>query len=67
MCNQSSENIEDIFKSCPFTQGIWNRIKYNCHTPIFFKSNFLSLLGIVYKHYKSNVKSSKTPYESSCF
>lgn len=42
MCNQSSENIYHIFKSCHFVQRIWDCVKYNCPTPLFSKGNFLS-------------------------
>ena len=41
LCNQNRENINHICKDCPFAQGIWDRIKYNCPTPLFYKGNFL--------------------------
>ena len=42
LCNQSSENIDHIFKYRHFVQGIWDRIKYNYLTPLFYEGNFLS-------------------------
>ena len=36
------ENIDHIFRECPFVQGIWDNIKYNCPTPLFYEGDFLS-------------------------
>ena len=41
LCYQNSEHIYHIFKYCPFTQRIWDCIKYNCPTPMFYEGNFL--------------------------
>ena len=51
LCNQSSENIDHVFKSCLFVPKIWDRIKYNCHTLLFFEGNFFSLLELIHKNY----------------
>ena len=61
--NHNSENINHIFKSCPFVKGIWDRVKYNCPTPLFYEGNFLDLIEMIYKNYKINCKSFKHPME----
>ena len=63
LCNKSSENIDYIFKFCLLAQGVWNRIKYNCPTHIFYEGNFLSLLELVYKNYKTHCKTFKQPMQ----
>ena len=42
LCNQNNENTTYIFKDCPYSQRIWDRIKYNCPTPLFYQGNFLN-------------------------
>ena len=63
LCKQNVENIDHIFKYFPFVQGIWDRIKYNCLTPLFYEGDFLSWLEIVYKNYKIHCKIYKHPME----
>ena len=63
MYNQSGENSDHIFKSCPFIESIWDHIKYNCSTPLFYEGNFLSWLELVYKNYKTHCKIFKQPME----
>ena len=63
LCNKSNENNDHIFKICPFIQGIWERIKYNCPTPLFYEDNFLSWLELVHKNYKTHCKIFKQPME----
>ena len=41
--------MNNIFKGFPFAQGIWDRIKYNCPTPLFYEGNFLDWLEMIYK------------------
>ena len=60
-CNQSSENIDHIFQICTFTQGICEHIKYNCPTPLFYESSFLSCLESINKKYKTHCKFFKQP------
>ena len=40
LCNQNIENIDHIFKNCPFVQGIWDHIKFNCPTPPLLEGDF---------------------------
>ena len=40
-CSQNIENIDHVFKNCPFVQGIWDLIKYNYPTPLFYEGDFL--------------------------
>ena len=40
LCNHNRENIDHIFKSCLFIQGIWDRIKFNCPTSLLFEGDF---------------------------
>ena len=61
LCKSNVENINHIFKFYPFVQGIWDRIKYNCLTPLFYEGGFLSWLETVYKNYKINCKIYKHP------
>ena len=62
-CNKNSENIDHIFKLCPFAQGIWDRIKYKSSTPLFYEGNFLSWLESVYRSYKIHRKFSNNQWK----
>ena len=42
-------------------QKIWDHVKYNCLTLLFYESDFLSRLEAMYKNYKINYKFSKNP------
>ena len=42
LCDHNIENIDHVFKKCPFVISIWDRIKYNCPTPLFYEEDFLS-------------------------
>ena len=44
LCNQNMENMDHIFKNCPFVEGIWDRIKFDCPTPFFFLRWFFYFL-----------------------
>ena len=62
------ENMDHIFKNCPFVEGIWDRIKFDCPTPFFFfKVIFLffilSWIDTIYKNYKINCKIFNHPME----
>ena len=37
LCHQDIENIDHVSKKCHFVTSIWDRIKYNCPTPLFYK------------------------------
>ena len=63
LCNHNRENIDHIFKSCLFVQGIWDRIKFNCPTSLLFEGDFLSWIETVYKNYKINCKIFNSPME----
>ena len=56
MCHLCNQNIDHIFKNCPFIQGIWDHIKFNCSTPLLFEGDFLSWIEMMYKNYKINCK-----------
>ena len=56
LCKQKIKNIDHIFKYYHFVQGIWDHIKYNCPTPLFYEGDFLFWLEIMYKNYKINCK-----------
>ena len=65
--NQNSENIDHIFKYCPFVQEIWDHIKYNCPTSLLsllYEGDFLSWLEMVYPNYKINHKNFNYPMEN---
>ena len=65
LCKRNIENIDHIFKYCPFVQGIWDHIKYNCPTRIFYDGDFLSWLKTIYKNYKINCKIYKHSMEKN--
>ena len=63
LCDHNIENIDHVFKKCPFVISIWDRIKYNCPTPLFYEGDFLSWLEMIYKNYKTNCKLFNHPME----
>ena len=63
MCHLCKQNIDHIFKYYPFVQGIYDRMKYNCPTPLFYEGDLLSWLEMGYKNYKINCKIYKHPME----
>ena len=56
LCNKNIENINHIFKECPFAQSIWTNIPYNCPTPFLYDDDFLSWLEMIHKNYKIKCK-----------
>ena len=50
--NHNIENIDHIFRECPFVQGIWDRIKYKCPTPLFYEGDFG---GVCFFHLMLNI------------
>ena len=52
--SQSIDNIDHTSRKCSFVQGIRDHKKFNCHTPLSYKGEFLSCLEMLCKNYKND-------------